>query len=96
MDAAKGRDPYEMFLNGADALLVIDNPSCVTGRELVIFRDSFGSSIAPLMIESYSKITLVDIRYIQSGMLGKFIEFDNQDVLFLYSSGLMNNSLAMK
>lgn len=96
MEAATGRDPYEMFLNGADALLVIENPSAKSERELVIFRDSFGSSLAPLLIESYSKITLVDIRYIQSAMLKNYIEFDGQDVLFIYSTGLLNNSLAMK
>lgn len=96
MEAALGRDPYEMFLNGADALLVIDNPKAQTGKELVIFRDSFGSSLAPLMVESYDKITLVDIRYIQSGLLKNFIQFDSQDVLFIYSTGLLNNSLAMK
>lgn len=96
MEAAEGRDPYEFFLNGADALLVIENPAAEEDRELVIFRDSFASSLAPLMIESYSKITLVDIRYIQSGMLGNYIGFDNQDVLFIYSTGLLNNSLSMK
>ncbi len=96
LKAAEGRDPYEMFLNGADALLVIENPAAQTERELIIFRDSFGSSLAPLLIESYSKITLVDIRYIQSGLLGNFIDFGGQDVLFIYSSGLLNNSLALK
>jgi len=96
LEAAEGRDPYEMFLNGADALLVIENPAAQTDRELIIFRDSFGSSIAPLMIESYSRITLVDIRYIQSAMLADFINFGGQDVLFLYSTGLLNNSLALK
>lgn len=96
LEAAQGRDPYEMYLNGADALLVIENPSADTGRELVIFRDSFGSSLAPLLIESYDKITLVDIRYIQSALLGNYIDFGSQDVLFIYSSGLLNNSLAMK
>lgn len=96
MEAARGRDPYEMYLNGADALLVIENPTAQTGRELVIFRDSFGSSLAPLLIESYDKITLVDLRYIHSAMLGQYIDFSNQDVLFIYSSGLLNNSLALK
>lgn len=96
MEAALGRDPYEMFLNGADALLVIDNPKGEKERELIIFRDSFGSSLAPLLIESYSKITLVDTRYINSALLGEFIDFDDQDVLFIYSSGPLNNSLAMK
>ena len=95
-EAARGRDPYELFLNGADALLVIENPNAKSDRELVLFRDSFGSSLAPLLLESYRKITLVDLRYIQSGMLGNFLEFTDQDVLFLYSAGLLNNSLSLK
>ena len=62
----------------------------------MIFRDSFGSSIAPLFAESYSKITLVDIRYLPSEMVGRFVTFDNQDVLFLYSTPVLNNSVTMK
>ena len=95
-EAAQGRDAYEFFLNGADALIVIENPNAKSDRELVIFRDSFTSSLAPLLLESYSKITLVDTRYVQSAMLGNFIKFENQDVLFIYSTGLLNNSLALK
>ena len=92
MDKAVGKDPYEMFLSGALPLVTIENPNAKSGRELIIFRDSFGSSIAPLLIESYSKVTLVDIRYLRADLLGKFIEFENQDVLFLYSTLLLNNS----
>ncbi len=96
MEKAKGKDPYEMFLSGTSALLTIENPNAKTEKELVLFRDSFGSSIAPLFAEGYKKITVVDIRYIQSDFLGAFIEFDNQDVLFLYSTTLLNNSTAMR
>ncbi len=94
--ATLGRDPYEMFMSGADALLVLENPNARVKRELVIFRDSFASSLVPLMHEGYSKITLVDIRYIQSQMLGNFIDFSDADVLFMYSTTLLNNSLAFK
>ena len=66
------------------------------GRELVLFRDSFGSSIAPLLLSGYSRITLVDIRYIQPDYLGQFIDFENCDVLFLYSSLVLNNSDTLK
>lgn len=96
MEKAYGKDPYEMFLSGADPLITIENPDASSERELIIFRDSFGSSLAPLLVEGYSKITLVDIRYIQSGMLGNFIKFNDQDVLFLYSTLLLNNSLALR
>ena len=92
MEKAEGNDLYETFLSGSKSLLVIDNPSAATDKELIIFRDSFGSSRAPLFIEAYSKITLVDIRYISPSYLGRFIEFDGQDVLFLYSTLVLNNS----
>ena len=96
LSAASSADPYELFLNGADALLTIENPAAATDRELVVFRDSFGSSLVPLLVEGYSKVTLVDIRYLNSAYLGNFVEFDDQDVLFLYSTLLLNDSLALK
>lgn len=96
MEAAVGRDPYEMFLCGSDPLVTIENPNAKTDKELVIFRDSFGSSLTPLLSEGYAKIYVVDIRYIQSAMLGNFIDFNNQDVLFIYSTLLLNSSAAFK
>ncbi len=93
--AAEGRDPYELFLGGAEALVVIENPAAATDRELLLFRDSFGSSLAPLLAEAYAKITLVDIRYVRSDYLASFIDFHGQDVLFLYSTTLLNDSLAL-
>ena len=96
MQKAYGKDPYEMFLSGSLSLLTIENPKATTDKELVIFRDSFGSSLAPLLVEGYKKITVVDIRYIHPDMLSKFIEFTNQDVLFIYSTSVLNNSETIK
>ncbi len=93
---AGGRDPYAFFLAGPKSLLKIENPNATTGKELILFRDSFGSSIAPLLAEGYASITLVDIRYISPQMLGQFISFTNQDVLFLYSTSVLNNSETIK
>ena len=96
MEAANGKDAYEIFVCGADALVTIENPSATTDRELVIFRDSFGSSIAPLLCENYAKVTLVDIRYMMSDNVGFFVDFDNCDVLFLYSTLVLNNSSMLR
>lgn len=89
-EAADGDDPYEMFLSGSRSLITIENPDG-NGKKLIIFRDSFGSSIAPLLAEGYSKVTLVDIRYLQSARLGEFVDFENADTLFLYSTLVINN-----
>jgi len=85
-----GVDGYDVFLAGAQAFMTIYVPNATTDRELIIFRDSFGSSIAPLLLGAYSKITLVDIRYISSHLLPNFIDFTNQDILFLFSVPILN------
>ena len=96
MERAQGRDPYEMFLSGSLSLLTIENPMAEETRELVVFRDSFGSAIAPLLASGYSRVTLVDIRYIQPDRLGDFVDFSGCDVLFLYSTLVLNHSETLK
>ena len=96
MEKAESNDPYEMYLSGPISLMEINNPAQDNGRHLVIFRDSFGSSIAPLLVEGYSKITLVDIRYISSHYIGSFVDFEGADVLFMYSSLVLNNTEMFK
>ena len=95
-EKAEGRDGYEFFLSGPLSLVEIKNPHGEKGRELVIFRDSFGSSIAPLLAQGYEKVTLADIRYAHPDILCKNINFNNADVLFLYSDGVINNSETLK
>jgi hypothetical protein len=89
-------DAYDVFLSGSSALITIENPEAEKERELVIFRDSFSSSLAPLLVESYSKITLVDLRYMSRDLLGEYVDFEDKDVLFLYSSLVVNNSIILK
>lgn len=85
-------DSYDVFLSGATPLITITNKKAKTDKELIIFRDSFGSSLAPLLIPGYYKITLVDLRYINMSNLSNYIDFNNQDVLILYNTLIINNS----
>ena len=96
LEKARGSDPYELFLSGSVSLLTVESPNARTDRELVIFRDSFASSLAPLLLEGYSRVTLVDIRYLSPTQLGRYLTFTDQDVLFLYSTGVLNNSSTLK
>ncbi len=90
------KDAYDIFLGGTKALLRIDNPARPDGGELIIFRDSYGASLAPLLAEEYSSVILVDTRYVSSTVLGEYIDFNGQDVLLLYSTLLLNESFALK
>lgn len=92
----EGVDGYDVYLSGAQAFLTIEVPNAPVQRELVIFRDSFGSSIAPYFLGAYSKVTLVDLRYMSSTLLEQYVDFENADVLFLYSATLLNRGSILK
>lgn len=96
LEKLNGMDPYDVFLGGAAPLLKVTSPKGDPTKKLILFRDSYGSSLTPLLLEAYSEIWLVDIRYISSELLGTYIDFSDQDVLFLYSTMVINNSPMLK
>jgi hypothetical protein len=94
---AHSLDGYNIFLGGAQAVLTVVNPAGKTGRELYIFRDSFASSLAPLLLESYDRITLIDLRYIAADLVGEYVDFaPGADALFLYSAEVLQNGMLLK
>lgn len=89
------RNKYDLFLSGASSIITIINENVKTDRKLILFRDSFGSSIAPLLVDDYKEIVLIDIRYVNYTILDNYIDFGKYkgaDVLFLYSSRVINKS----
>ena len=95
-DKIKSLDKYDIYLSGASSIIDIVNPTSNSNKELIVFRDSYGSSLIPLLIEGYKKITVIDIRYVSSRILNNYIKFNNQDVLFMYSILTINNSFSMR
>lgn len=92
MEKVSSKDPYEMYLSGNMAVQTVKNPHADPEKKLIIFRDSFGSSLTPWLSASYGEITLVDTRYVSPAMLGKLVKFEGQDVLMLYSALVLNSS----
>ena len=90
------KDLYDVFLSGGAAVLEISNPAGTAGRELIVFRDSFGSSLVPLLLGDYETVWVLDTRYVNPGLLAQFVDFDDQDVLFLYSVLILGNSSALR
>lgn len=87
-----GTDGYDVFLSGAQAVLTVTSPNVHNGRHLVLFRDSFGSSLAPLLLGSFERITLVDLRYVSAARLADYADLsDATDVLYLCSTAVWNN-----
>lgn len=96
LEKINSNDKYDIYLSGATPILKIENPNSKTDKELVVFRDSFASSLIPLFTEAYKTITVVDTRYMASALLDKYVEFENKDILFIYSTLVINNSSTLK
>ena len=96
LEKLEAMDHYDIFLSGAISLIKITNPMGDDGKKLVVFRDSFSSSLTPLLMSGYSEIILIDTRYINPVMMSRYVEFTNQDVLFLYSTLVINSSSQIK
>lgn len=93
-DRFSGIDPYDVFLGGAKAILTIENPNAETDRTLCIFRDSFASALAPLLAGGYSKLILIDLRYVSASALSDYVEIpDDSEVLFLFSEMILNQNV---
>ena len=89
-------DKYNVYLSGSVSLLKIESMNTDSTKDLIVFRDSYGSSLIPLMMNGYKSITVVDTRYISPSMLSNYIDFNNKDILFLYSTLLINDSFTLK
>ena len=96
LDKLESIDSYEVYLDGASSFIEIYNNSSDSNKELIVFRDSFASSLVPLLTNYYKKITLIDNRYITSSNYLDLIKDNNQDILFMYSTLIVNNSSSLK
>ena len=96
LEKLQGRDPYEMFCSGAVSVMQIHSPESATDRKLIVFRDSFASSLIPLLTQSYREITLIDIRYISSDQLAPYLDAEDADVLLCYSTMILNHSTGLR
>jgi len=96
LEKTDSKDMYDFFMSGAVPFITIDNPSADNDKHLIVFRDSFGSSLVPLLAQGYSKTTVIDLRYINPMFLSAFTNFENADVLFMYSPLVLNSPAVLQ
>lgn len=94
--ALTSMDPYSYFLYGPLSMVTLENDESTSNKELVIFRDSFSSSIAPLFATGFKKVTLIDIRKISYAQAIKYVDIENAEALFLFSASTLNSENIFK
>ena len=79
-------DWYPLFLDGNHPLTVIENQTApADAPTLMLVKDSFGNTLAPLLVPSYKKIVLVDPRYYRGSVSDLCREHGADELLFCYS-----------
>ena len=75
---------YMVF--GSDERIVHVNTECKNGRTLVIFKDSYGNALLPMLTSSFENIYLCDIRYFELNAVDFIKEVGATDLLFAMCS----------
>lgn len=96
IEKLESTDAYNVFLSGPSSLIKIENNKAPNDSQLIVFRDSFASSFVPLLIPYYKNITLIDLRYINMDLVSNYVDLENKEILFAYSTLIINNSSILK
>ena len=78
------KDQYSVFL-GQNQPIVTIHTDAATDSNLLIFKDSYSHSLVPFLALNYSKITLVDLRYLTRSFENWIDLDDYQQALFCYN-----------
>lgn len=78
------KDKYSSY-TGSNAPLVTIETSVDNGKSLLMIKDSYAHSLAPFLSKHYSKITMVDMRYINTGLNGLIDMDEFTEVMFMYN-----------
>ena len=90
---AAGIDPYSVYLGDNYGLAKIQNPDCVSNRRMLIIKDSYANSIAPLIANHFESVWLCDLRYWRQGGLMQLVKDEAvTDVVILMSAPTLANT----
>ena len=84
-------DAYSLFLGGPEAYIKIVNNNIKSDDKLIVFRDSYASSLLPLLSLSFKEIDIIDLRYYNRELLSE-LDLDEKAVtLFIYGTEVFNS-----
>lgn len=81
----KEKDQYQVFLGGNHPYVEIST-TADTGKNLLIFKDSYANCFVQFLVPYYDKIVVVDPRYYYDNINTAMTSTGITDVLFLYSA----------
>ena len=94
-DKLQGKNHYEVFLGGNYDKVIISTVS-QSGRNLLLIKDSYANCMIPMLTPYFSKIVVIDPRYLTDSLDSIIKENDFSHMLYLYNANTLfeDNSLA--
>ena len=83
-DKLTGKDKYAYYLDGNHAIAEIKS-NCGTDKKIAIIKDSYAHSVIPFLVNHYSEIYMIDLRYYNGDIFEYLYNNNIKDVLFLYN-----------
>ncbi len=80
------KDKYAYFYGGNYGLIETKMPDSVTGRRLLIIKDSYAHCFAPLICGYFDEVDLLDPRYYNASISELMASKSYTDVLFLFNA----------
>ncbi len=88
------KDQYAFFFGGNWGKVTIDTDA-TSGKKLLVLKDSFANSFVPFLLEDYSQIVMLDLRYFDGSVADVIAEQGTDQMLILYemSNFLTDNGI---
>ena len=81
------KDQYQVFFGGNHPMIEI-RTTADTGRNLLLFKDSYANSFVQFLVPHYDRIVMIDPRYYYENVAALINSEGITDVLFLYSMNI--------
>ena len=85
MDKLTSKEKYAVFLGGNNAATRIKNSAVDNEKKILIIKDSYSHCLTPFIINNYSEVLLLDMRYFMGGIDTYLDSEEFDDILILYN-----------
>ncbi|MFS0781783.1 DHHW family protein [Bacillus sp. 1P06AnD] len=80
----KGKDQYAYFLKGNHPFVKLTSEA-KTGKKLLVIKDSYAHVLVPFLMNHFSEIDMVDLRYNHSNIGSLLIKENYDQLLYVYN-----------
>ena len=79
------KDKYSSFLGQNSPIVTVESENAKSDKSLLVIKDSYAHSLVPFLTKEYSKVTMIDLRYINADFQ-TFVSLEDYDqILFTYN-----------